>query len=52
MYTAAVDLDQLTETSIVVVKSGKWQAKTRDGNVQEVLLNNNSGSLRTYRYTS
>ena len=36
MYTTEIDLDQLTETSTVVVKSGKWQAKTRDGNVLEV----------------
>ena len=49
VYTAEVDLNQLTETSTVVVKSGKWLGKTRDGNVQEVLLNNNSGSSRTDR---
>ncbi|KAL5250154.1 hypothetical protein ACHWQZ_G016026 [Mnemiopsis leidyi] len=35
-YTAEVDLKQITETSTLVVKSGKWLAKTRDGNVHEL----------------
>ena len=35
-YTVDVDLEALSETSSVVVKSGKWAAVTRDGKRLEV----------------